>query len=103
MGAFRFCLGLWVFQPAGPLVHDRRRLEVVPQISSTRCFNSLSNCSVLSPSIPLAARRGPFCLPIDSMDERIASLRTSRKILSGYLGKDTSRQATRPRTHSSRS
>src|SRR5712675_1810958 len=29
MGAFRFCPGLWVFQPAGPVVRDRRRLEAV--------------------------------------------------------------------------
>src|ERR1700739_1040803 len=29
MGAFRFCLVLWVFQPAGPVVRDRRRLEAV--------------------------------------------------------------------------
>jgi DNA-binding transcriptional MerR regulator len=40
---------------------------------------------------------------IGSMDERIASLRSSREILMGYLGKDTKRHATRPRTQSSRS
>jgi hypothetical protein len=61
MGAFRFCVALWVFQPAGPLVRDRRRLEAVRKslrpAASTR--PQTARCS--PPSIPLAARR--FIIP----------------------------------------
>src|ERR1700730_16215523 len=52
MGAFRFCLGLWVFQPAGPLVRDRRRLEVVRKslrpAASTR--SQTARCSPVDPT-----------------------------------------------------